>query len=730
MISVLMYTNMQLANEALIYADNISYDDEKNLIAKGNVKIFSDDKIIQSDLIIYKKESKKYILPLEFSLKDEKGNYYYGSSGEFLSNLEDGIINDLKLLLNDGSRIVGKKAIKKNQIDIISKATYTPCSSRINIKNFICPIWQMEGEKILHDNENLFLYQKHSKLRIFNLPVWYLPYIVTPSPLRKKRKSGFLTPSINFNFFDTQVSQSTSFPYYFNIDIDKELTFTPIFNYGGGVDSSQRILLDYNQLLSGGNLKLNYSMDTKLENQNNENWFKDASIIAKYNQNLNETYNLTIDTALQTSTKYLQTTDPNNKLSYATSLSTSLNLNGYRIRNENDILKLNLSTYQVLQNSEDNKTTPTVLPFLTYKTGNKLYQNINYENSFQIYNIFRDTSTTDHAQKQRKISHLINTDREYYKLKSKLNIKTEFHSQIFDTENKKIGDNNITGTYNRVFPIVGLFIETPMKHIKTNVNITPKIIFISSSGQSNTNKISNEDSTNNIFTIDNQNELNRYIGTDKLDNSKRIGYGFNITKNKISLNFLQNYEFTKNSNYHKQLKNNDYLSDALIDFTYDSEYNDLRYDIRYDPDQKNLKRQILTLENNNLFSDITLTYLDEKKEVNSVLENANETINYSFESKKFKKFSKLYFNGSYDLISDQDKEYKIGYSYFDECFGINLDFKRNFYIDGDLKPQDILTLMFSFKNLGAYKSTNLAVSEQAKQDIQWENYSINNDQFE
>ena len=120
----------------------------------------------------------------------------------------------------------------------------------------------------------------------------------------------------------------------------------------------------------------------------------------------------------------------------------------------------------------------------------------------------------------------------------------------------------------------------------------------------------------------------------------------------------------------------------------------------------------------------------EKSETNEILDNHNEVFNIDFQSKKFLKYSKFNFNGNYDLISDTPNEYTFGYSYFDECFGINLDFKRNFYIDGDLKPQDILTLMFSFKNLGAYKSTNLAVSEQAKQDIQWENYSIDNDQFE
>ena len=50
--------------------------------------------------------------------------------------------------------------------------------------------------------------------------------MTTPSPLRKDRKSGFLTPSISLKFWDTKISQTTSFPYYFNIAEDKELTFT------------------------------------------------------------------------------------------------------------------------------------------------------------------------------------------------------------------------------------------------------------------------------------------------------------------------------------------------------------------------------------------------------------------------------------------------------------------------------------------------------------------------
>ena len=83
----------------------------------------------------------------------------------------------------------------------------------------------------------------------------------------------------------------------------------------------------------------------------------------------------------------------------------------------------------------------------------------------------------------------------------------------------------------------------------------------------------------------------------------------------------------------------------------------------------------------------------------------------------------------YDLKREINKEYSIGYSFFDECFGINIDFNRKSYEEESLKPQDILTLMFSFKNIGSYRSTNLAVSENDKQDVGWESYNIENDEF-
>ena len=80
---IFFYPNIQNATELIIFADNINYDNKKNVIAKGNAKIIKNNEIFTSDLIIYNKEQKKIILPTDFNFKDAKNNLYNGSSGIF-----------------------------------------------------------------------------------------------------------------------------------------------------------------------------------------------------------------------------------------------------------------------------------------------------------------------------------------------------------------------------------------------------------------------------------------------------------------------------------------------------------------------------------------------------------------------------------------------------------------------------------------------------------------------
>ena len=142
-----------------------------------------------------------------------------------------------------------------------------------------------------------------------------------------------------------------------------------------------------------------------------------------------------------------------------------------------------------------------------------------------------------------------------------------------------------------------------------------------------------------------------------------------------------------------------------------------------------MKSQSLTYNNENFLGSVGVVYSTDRKEVNSILEEGSETLNLNYTTKEFRKYSVISASSTFDLVNDDPTNYKFGYQYLDECFGINLNFERSFYSDRDLKPKDILTLMFSFKYLGSYKSTNLAVSETGKQDIRWESGNIDEKNF-
>jgi hypothetical protein len=343
----------------------------------------------------------------------------------------------------------------------------------------------------------------------------------------------------------------------------------------------------------------------------------------------------------------------------------------------------------------------------------------------------RNSATDIHSKNQRKASSMIKINKELIKYSSKINLETNIYNQFFNTENKVIDNKFVTSNYFRSFPIFGLNVETPFKitNLKNNLIYTPKLSLVLTPGISNSNKISNEDSSISSFTIQNNSNLNRYSGTDKLDNSKRLNLSLNIKNDIFNGTVWSSYEFTNNSNFHYTQGNEKKLSDFLGNFSLTKNDYKALYNLRFDPHDNYMKNQNIELSYENNIGNYKLGYLDQKSKTENIIISDKETLNYEFISKKLFNYSKISYKGLYDINKSVNTESGISYSYFDECFGVNIDFKRNSYTEEDLKPQDIMTVMFSFKNLGSYKSTNLAVSETDKQDIEWESESVDNDLF-
>ena len=212
--------------EIKIIADELFINEKDNVIkAAGNAIAASErGQKIRSDELVYYNITNEIISTGSVVVNDEFGNTYFAT--KILSDGETDSIqgSSVSVRLNDGSRAVGSTLKKSNDITVINDAEYTPCiEERYLIKN--CPGWKLKSKKIYQNHNTKTIHYDHAKIELFNIPVFYLPYFSHPDPSVKKR-SGLLMPTVET---DSQLGDIFSIPIFYNIQNNKDLTFTPTF---------------------------------------------------------------------------------------------------------------------------------------------------------------------------------------------------------------------------------------------------------------------------------------------------------------------------------------------------------------------------------------------------------------------------------------------------------------------------------------------------------------------
>ena len=103
-----------------------------------------------------------------------------------------------------------------------TKSIFTLCDYRNEDK---CPPWSIQASKMLHDSQKKTIYYDNAVVKIFDLPVFYLPKLSHPDP-SVKRRSGFLVPGISDS---KNLGYGVSIPYFFDLGKDKNFTFANKF---------------------------------------------------------------------------------------------------------------------------------------------------------------------------------------------------------------------------------------------------------------------------------------------------------------------------------------------------------------------------------------------------------------------------------------------------------------------------------------------------------------------
>ena len=128
-------------------------------------------------------------------------------------------------------------------------------------KNDKCPPWTIQANKMRHDKIKKTIYYDNAVIKVYDVPVLYLPKLSHPDP-SVSRRSGFLPPTL---LNSKNVGTGLKVPYFFALGNDKDFTLT------SDLFGSERPLMlgEYRHAFLNSNLilDLGYTEDLKAKSQ-------------------------------------------------------------------------------------------------------------------------------------------------------------------------------------------------------------------------------------------------------------------------------------------------------------------------------------------------------------------------------------------------------------------------------------------------------------------------------
>ncbi|MGE5156944.1 MAG: LPS-assembly protein LptD [Gemmatimonas sp.] len=242
-------------NQMLVQANEVDYDyNNSRVSAVGNVQLFYNGTSVEADKVIYDQKTKRLHAEGNIRMTDADGKITYANIMDLSDDYRDGFVDSLRVDTEDQTRMAATRADRSSgNYTVFENGVYTACAPcKDDPKK--PPLWQVKGERIIHDQSEKMLYFETAQLEFFGVPLAYVPYFSTPDPT-VKRKSGFLMPGF---------SQASSYgfgveiPYYWAIAPNYDATFSP------RITSKQGVLLqaEFRQRLLNGSYQVRaYGID-------------------------------------------------------------------------------------------------------------------------------------------------------------------------------------------------------------------------------------------------------------------------------------------------------------------------------------------------------------------------------------------------------------------------------------------------------------------------------------
>ena len=657
-------------SENKIYLENFEYLKDKNIFKSiGYIKIEDINDNSYEFTQIYIDTKKKEIIGTD--------------SKAFLNS------NEFKINEENNPRIFSNSVNLKEDKKIFNKSVFTLCQFRKNDK---CPPWTIQASEMLHDNKKKTIYYDNAIIKVYDIPIFYIPKLSHPDPT-VDRRSGFLPPTFSDG---KNLGPSISIPYFFALNEDKNFTVS------NRLFANQHPLFtgEYHQAFKNSNFLLDFGFTKGLKDNNK---IKDTGnndhLFTKFVKNFDNVNgvekNLTITTQKVSNDKYLKLYKlKSNLVDYKS--DTLKNSIDFSYEAEDLFLGFNASMYETLKDDYNDKY-EYILPEIILEKNiarNKSIGSVDLTSNYKVNSY--DTN---------KVTNFLVNDLSWdYR---EINFNSGIRSKIIGNfkninyEAKNI-DEYKKDTTSELYGALGYL--TDIKLIKENNGAThllkPKVLVKYSPGTMRKESNGSRLNPTNAFT------LNRLDNIYNFENglSSTIGFDYELKKDNSKFDFSVAQIINEKEN--KKMASKTSLDEKLSDLVGSANFkvnNNLTFDYNFSLDQNYNDLNYNELGTNLNFGPINFDfdYLEERKHVGNqnyfkskVQYNNNENSSISFETKR-------------NLVTDSSEFYDLSYEYINDCLRAGLVYRREFYNDSELEPENSLMFKITLIPFGKINSPTL-----------------------
>ena len=689
-------TIIELDSGYLIESSSLIYDRNLNIITSDNKTFVTDPYENKLTMRAFQYSTINRMLSAQdVEIIDIEKNYYNIKNIKYDFRNNEIIGQDLSLEFNSGNiktdqnqpRLKGNTIFYKKDTTQVKQGVFTTCK-----KDDDCPPWVLSASKIEHNKVKKTVNYENALLKIYDVPVFYFPKFFHPDPT-VKRQSGFLVPTFSQS---NNLGNYISIPYFNAISNSSDLTFTPRF-YDKGKTIYQT---EYRKHNKNSKHMLDFSIKNKSIQIFDDNKKKSSTHFfskSSFDLDLDNNFTGEFDIKIQQSSDddYLKTYKLKSPLIESeSSLNTSLDFNLY---SDDLSVKITSETYENLSLPDSDR----------YEF---IYPSINIIKEFDYFDngSFSLSSAILNKQYQTNIKESTITNDLNYKSYDKISSIGLLSSYEVLIKNFNSDANNSSKFSNKNSSSLAAITNYELKYpLKKNTNNYTSTITPIISARYSPNDTKNRSQDDRIINYDNIFSINRVGLGDSVEGGQSITMGteYSLTnknnKRNISANLATVYRDKENKNLPLNStlgkKNSDifgnieFNNDGFIDFDYGFALDNNLKTINYNQIKSTLSFYKFVSEFDFL----------EKKGINSESYIANETKFTLNES------SSIGFRTRRNKEKNLTEYYNLLYEYQNDCLIAGIEYTKDYYSDGSLKPEELLFFSVTIMPFGTIDSPGI-----------------------